>query len=104
MTLGFTKSNELFVGRMAMIGWAASLLGGELPVSASALRGGRAATAQYRIIGRTTRGMPLFAGMLTRASQACPVQPTSAPLAWLYGPEPHPPTHSPSSPLKTTCP
>lgn len=27
--LGFTKSNELFVGRMAMLGFASSLIGGE---------------------------------------------------------------------------
>ena len=27
ISLGFTKSNELFVGRMAMLGFAASLLG-----------------------------------------------------------------------------
>ena len=27
LTLGFTKSNELFVGRMAMLGFAAALIG-----------------------------------------------------------------------------
>ena len=30
VALGFTKSNELFVGRMAMLGIAASIIGGTL--------------------------------------------------------------------------
>ena len=30
LTLGFTKTNELFVGRLAMLGVASSIIGGEL--------------------------------------------------------------------------
>ena len=32
VALGFTKSNELFVGRMAMLGIAASIIGGTLNI------------------------------------------------------------------------
>merc|ERR1712087_231818 len=48
VTLGFTKSNELFVGRMAMLGFAASLVGEILT--------GKGALAQFDI----ETGLPLF--------------------------------------------
>jgi len=48
ISLGFTKSNELFVGRMAMLGFAASLLGEILT--------GRGALAQFDL----ETGLPLF--------------------------------------------
>merc|ERR1712241_1034565 len=48
ISLGFTKSNELFVGRMAMLGFAASLLGELLT--------GKGALAQFDL----ETGLPLF--------------------------------------------
>lgn len=48
VSLGFTKSNELFVGRMAMLGFAASLVGEILT--------GKGALAQFDI----ETGLPLF--------------------------------------------
>jgi len=48
ISLGFTKSNELFVGRMAMLGFAASLLGEVLT--------GKGALAQFDL----ETGLPLF--------------------------------------------
>jgi len=48
ISLGFTKSNELFVGRMAMLGFAASLLGEILT--------GKGALAQFDL----ETGLPLF--------------------------------------------
>jgi len=48
VTLGFTKSNELFVGRMAMLGFAASLVGEILT--------GKGALAQFDV----ETGLPLF--------------------------------------------
>jgi len=48
VSLGFTKSNELFVGRMAMLGFAASLIGEILT--------GKGALAQFDV----ETGLPLF--------------------------------------------
>merc|ERR1712087_392357 len=48
ISLGFTKSNELFVGRMAMLGFAASLIGEILT--------GKGALAQFDV----ETGLPLF--------------------------------------------
>merc|ERR1711943_103705 len=48
ISLGFTKANELFVGRMAMLGFAASLIGEILT--------GRGALAQFDV----ETGLPLF--------------------------------------------
>ena len=48
VTLGFTKSNELFVGRMAMLGFASSLIGEILT--------GNGPLAQFDI----ETGLPLF--------------------------------------------
>merc|ERR1712228_577541 len=48
ISLGFTKANELFVGRMAMLGFAASLIGEILT--------GKGALAQFDV----ETGLPLF--------------------------------------------
>merc|ERR1712174_123537 len=48
ISLGFTKANELFVGRMAMLGFAASLVGEVLT--------GKGALAQFDV----ETGLPLF--------------------------------------------
>merc|ERR1712060_201945 len=48
ITLGFSKANELFVGRMAMLGFAAAILGEVLT--------GKGALAQFDL----ETGLPLF--------------------------------------------
>merc|ERR1719390_488596 len=67
ISLGFTKSNELFVGRMAMLGFAASLIGEILT--------GKGALAQFDV----ETGLPLSDSEAAKPSMA--ILPTKSSLA-----------------------